>query len=328
MPEMPSGYTHQLCVRKAAFGRGRASLTVSSASAIRQFPVSDIFLAPHAWDLQLREMSLPELELELELKEAVIHQPWGGLGDNLSLSTLPEMFAARGIRTLISTRNAVRNSEINSLVWELNPFVCGVSDAEPNAGACRNTILDTIPKSLNFIERIECAHSLEPANRLPKVYYEPKPRAELSDAVIVDVGSTAVAAPPAALADYLDYVFANYGYRSDEALQVRFTSKVAAKNTYRIERLEPLTIGSIFEYCDVIASCRAFVTVHSGAQTLAAALRSNHTRPFINCFCTIQQYNSRTYLWDNVEYYVGRKSSPAVASLRRSWRILQRKWRK
>ena len=266
--------------------------------------------------------------LDPDLKEAIIHQPWGGLGDNLSLSTLPEMFAARGIRTLISTRNAVRNSEINSLVWGSNPFVCGVSDAEPNAGACRNPILDTIPKSLNFIERIECAHSLEPANRLPKVYYKPNPRPELSDAVIVDIGSTAVAAPPAALADYLDYVFANYGYSGDEVFQVRFANQVAARNSYRIERLKPLTVGSIFEYCDVIASCRAFVTVHSGAQTLAVALRGNQIRPFINCFCTVQQYNSRTYLWDNVEYYVGRNSSPAVASLRRSWRILRRRWRK
>jgi hypothetical protein len=263
----------------------------------------------------------------LDLKEAIVHQPWGGLGDNLSFSTLPEMFAACGIRTLISTRNAVRNPEINSLVWGMNPFVDGVSDAEPNAGACRNVILDTIPKSLNFIERIECAHSLEPANRIPKVYYEPKPRPELSDAVIVDVGSTSVAVPSATLADYLDYVFANYGYRNEEAFQVRFNSKVAAQNTDPIGSLQPLTIRSIFEYCDVIASCRAFVTVHSGAQTLAVALRGNQTRPFINCFCTVQQYNSRTYLWDNVEYYVGRKSGPVVASLRRSWRILRRKWR-
>jgi hypothetical protein len=292
-------------------------LTVSSASAIRQFSLVMRGLA-------LREMS----PLDLDLKEAIIHQPWGGLGDNLSLSTLPEMFAARGVRALISSRNAVRNSEINSLVWGLNPFVCGVSDAEPNAGACRNPILDTIPKSLNFIERIECAHSLEPANRLPKVYYKPNPRPELSDAVIVDIGSTAVAAPPAALADYLDYVFANYGYRGDEVFQVRFASKVAVKNSYRIERFKPLTVSSIFEYCDVIASCRAFVTVHSGAQTLAVALRGNQIRPFINCFCTIQQYNSRTYLWDNVEYYVGWNSSPAVASLRRSWRMLRRRWGK
>jgi hypothetical protein len=268
------------------------------------------------------------LHLDLDSKEAVIHQPWGGLGDNLSFSTLPEMFAARGVRTFVSTQNAIRNAEINKLVWGMNPFVDGVSDAEPNAGACRGPVIDGLPKSLNYIERIERAHGLEPANRLPKIYCKPNPRPELSNAVIVDVGSTSVAAPPATIADYLDYVFANYGYKADETFQVRFNGKVAACNAHRIGDFQPLTVGSIFEYCDVIASCRALVTVHSGAQTLAVALRRNQARPFINCFCTIQQFNSRTYIWDNVDYYVARQSSPGAASLRRSWRILRRKWRK
>src|SRR5262245_5258113 len=147
--------------------------------------------------------------LDLNLKDAVIYQPWGGLGDNLQFSTLPEMFASRGIRTLVSTRNAARNPEINSLVWGMNPFISGVSDAKPNAGQCRCVIFDSLSKSLDFIERIECAHGLEPTHHFPKVYYKSKPRPDLSGAVIVDVGSTSVAAPPAMIADYLAYVFAN-----------------------------------------------------------------------------------------------------------------------
>jgi hypothetical protein len=273
---------------------------------------------PHA----LPEMSLPDFDLN----EAIIHQPWGGLGDNLSFSTLPEMFAAHGVRTFVSARNVVRNAEIDSLVWRLNPFIGGVSDAEPNAGACRGAILDGIPKSLSFIERIEAAHGLEPANRFPKIYYKPKPRPELSDAVIVDVGATAFTTPSALIADYLDFVVANYQYRRNDLLQVKFTNKVS-KNNHPVSNLASLKVINIFEYCDIIASCRAFVTVHSGAQTLAAAVRGQQARPLIHCFCTTTQFNSRTYLWDGVEYYVKHKSSPFVASLRRSWRILRRKRR-
>src|SRR5262249_45456565 len=128
--------------------------------------------------------------VHLQPKQAIIHQPWGGLGDNLQFSTLPEMFASRGTCTLVSTRNAVRNPEIDSLVWGTNPFISGVSDAEPNAGESRGPIVHSLPRSLNHIERIECAHGFEPVHRFPKVYYKPTPIPELSGAVIVDVGST------------------------------------------------------------------------------------------------------------------------------------------
>jgi hypothetical protein len=262
----------------------------------------------------------------LDLKEAIVHQPWGGLGDNLQFSTLPERFGSLGIRTLISTRNAVRNSEINSLVWGMNPFIDGVSDAEPNAGACRRAILDGLPMSLSFMERIETAHGLEPANRYPKIYYKPIPRPELSDAVIVDVDATAFKTPPALIADYLDYLVANYHYRREELLQAQFVHKVA-RNTHRIAGLATLKIASIFEYCDIIASCRALVTVHSGGQTLAVAVRGNKARPLIHCFCTPTQFNSRNYIWDGVEYYVQRKTWNAVASARRSWRIFRKRLR-
>ena len=53
----------------------------------------------------------------------VISQPWGGLGENLMYSTLPERFAAVGIPSYISRKNALRMTlAIIAQSWrDMNP---------------------------------------------------------------------------------------------------------------------------------------------------------------------------------------------------------------
>ena len=46
----------------------------------------------------------------------ILYQPWGGLGDNLQFSTLPEMFSKLGYEVYISDKNAYRSVEIFDLV--------------------------------------------------------------------------------------------------------------------------------------------------------------------------------------------------------------------
>jgi hypothetical protein len=58
-------------------------------------------------------------------KTIVIHQQYGGLGDNLQYSTLPELYSKQGYDVYIHTNNVVRNKEIHDLVWELNPYIKG-----------------------------------------------------------------------------------------------------------------------------------------------------------------------------------------------------------
>src|SRR5215217_3152179 len=123
-------------------------------------------------------------------EDIVIFQPWGGLGDNLQFSTLPEMFAARGRRVFISSKNVLRNAEIGQLVWNLNPFISGFSDAEPNAGS--SVFYNKKGKYYSYIERIEIAHGLVPQNRYPRVYYEPKQRPDASGKILIDLSSISV----------------------------------------------------------------------------------------------------------------------------------------
>ena len=52
-----------------------------------------------------------------------IYQPWGGLGDNLAHSIIPELCKATGNKCYLSKHNAHRNQQIYDLVWGLNPFL-------------------------------------------------------------------------------------------------------------------------------------------------------------------------------------------------------------
>ena len=160
-------------------------------------------------------------------KAVIIHQPWGGLGDNLQFSTLPERFAELDIQVFISTSNVLRNPEIHELVWGCNPYVAGVSDQPPNAGAVRGAITSKLPLSIPFVERIEAAHGFEPRNRLPKIYYHPSPLPAMSDTILIDLSSTSVVPARDKLQQYVGYILERFGYARADCRTVTFRNPVA-----------------------------------------------------------------------------------------------------
>jgi len=233
----------------------------------------------------------------------IIHQPWGGLGDNLQFSTLPEGYAALGRPVFISTKNAFRNQEIAELVWGQNPYVQGYSDLPPNAGACVD--FSNVPKSLAYIERIEKAHGLQPANRYPKIYYQPNPNPGFADSIVIDVNSVTVPFPVTALEQYVRSVLEDFGYDARHAVQIEFPSSPAQGFVPRkLPGYGRHLIKNIFEYCDILGSSKALITTHSGAHALAAALRRTNARLQIHCYCNIDQFNSRLFIFDGVQYHI------------------------
>jgi hypothetical protein len=239
-------------------------------------------------------MALPE--------KLVISQPWGGLGENLMYSTLPERFASVGVPSYISSKNALRNPEIGHLVWDLNPFIRGVSDDEPNAGS--STAISPLLKDVSFVGRVEVAHGLEPVSCYPKLYYRPNPRPDVEHAILVDVGSVTVPHRRSGLDRYIEFVISSYAYDRHCVMQVRFSKTIAANLNDHPLPLAPFVPRSLLDYCDAIASCRAFITVHSGAQAMAIALRNEASTPTIHCYCTPTQYNKREFIFPNVEYHI------------------------
>jgi hypothetical protein len=237
------------------------------------------------------------------MQDIIISQPWGGLGDNLQFSTLPELFAAKGHKVFVSADNAFRNAEIADLVWSRNPFIKGYSDAPANAGAVVS--FDNIPKSLGYIERIEMAHGLEPRNRFPKIYYKPQIRPEFEGAIVIDINSITVGYGNDVLSRYVESVFCDYGYDRGKAIQIRFAKSLACGfDPKNLQAFTGHTVSSIYEYCDILGSCHAFVTTHSGAHALAVALRQFGRLPLVHCYCNNDQYNSRQFIFEGVHYHL------------------------
>ena len=73
-------------------------------------------------------------------KDIIIYEQYGGLGDNLQFSTLPELYSNNGFDVYIHTESKVRNSEIYDLVWGINPYIKGKKNGDSKAGnhMCRN----------------------------------------------------------------------------------------------------------------------------------------------------------------------------------------------
>ena len=71
------------------------------------------------------------------MKSKIINIDFGGLGDHLQFSTLPEEFFKKykkKVKTYIFENSSFRNKEIYDLVWKKNPFIYGISKSKPNSG--------------------------------------------------------------------------------------------------------------------------------------------------------------------------------------------------
>ena len=97
---------------------------------------------------------------------------FGGLGDTLQFSTLPEMFYEKGDEVFLTDDAPFRNKNTRSLIWDLNPYVKGQLNTPWTLGDIPNRIYEN--KCNDFIKNWEHIHGLEPRNSFPKIYYIPK----------------------------------------------------------------------------------------------------------------------------------------------------------
>jgi len=233
----------------------------------------------------------------MEKHPIIISQPWGGLGDNLQFSTLPKLYSEAGHDVYISSKNMYRNLEIYDLVWKLNPYVKGIMDAEPNAGECKGYHLwggDT-----QFIKNIEQMHGFHhSSNKYPIIYYTPKKIESLSTTVIYDMTSISSAYSDDFILERFTTVFRQYPECTPK--------KVVFKNIHN--RATPdfntgtIEINSIFDYCDLIYSCKAFVCLYSGCSVLAAAIKQEAITPVVHCFHHSMINTPGLYVFDNITY--------------------------
>jgi hypothetical protein len=210
--------------------------------------------------------------------DIIISQPWGGLGDNLQYSTLPELYSKLGHKVYISSTNAYRNPEIYDLVWKLNPYVSGISDAPANAGACKHYINNP---EYSFVKNWELAHGLVNGYRdYPVVYYVPNIIQDLSNVVLYDVTSISTNPHDDTIDSCFKSIFNTYIDSTIKKIEfTKINNRVLSNFSHEI-----YTINTIFDMCDALYSCKAFIGLFSGSSVLAAALKQYSQSPELHIF--------------------------------------------
>lgn len=242
------------------------------------------------------------------MNKAIFYQPWGGLGDNLQFSTLPEMYHSIGIPFYVNKDNVCRNYEINKLVWESNPYFNGYTDDEPNCGSVYTYSNENIDNLILYWERI---HGFVPKNKYPKIYYTPKKIDFLKNKIVLS----------------LQFISGNFQYFSEETLHSKITKYVENRNidlvllkynnvvssdkkeqSFIYLNSDYFEINNIFDLCDVINSCEYFITLQSGAAALASALNKKTTVFIDNSYLFRFKFSDQPdkycghYLFENIQY--------------------------
>lgn len=246
----------------------------------------------------------------MECDNIIIGQYWQALGDDLMYSTLPESFALLGKKVYTSSKNIIKNKNTHDLVWGMNPFISGKSDDEPNAGEALYPYRTVNLNGIHILDRpftieeIEKVHGLETGNSYPKVYYKPKLIKEVENKILVDLASNTMVYSMDEYQVYLSMMLRWGNYSTSAILQIAHEEPGICKQMINVPSIAQFFIKDIWHYCDVLASCAGFITVHSGAHVLAVALRNERREPRIHCMIKKHLFNSRMVVFKNVNYYI------------------------
>ena len=199
-------------------------------------------------------------------KKIIIEQVYGGLGDNLAYSTLPEMAHKLGFEVYVSNHNIYRNLDIKRLVWDINPYLKGYTEERgnlnyffsPNPINTLFPILDRWNYNLNIIQNIEYQIFGLYNNEYPKLYYRPNLIEELSDKIIID---------PNSISTNIDFVSILNKYNKENLITLN----------QNINDIENISSNSIFEWVDMITSSKEFICAYSGGSVIMAAYNKSCT---------------------------------------------------
>lgn len=231
----------------------------------------------------------------------------GGLGDHLSLSTLPEEFTKKGYEVYLSVYNIHRNSEIYDLVWGINPFIKGFSNESANCGHVFNINYDND----NFITCIENSNNIyDTGNLIPKLYRSHNLIEELRDKTILNLESITANYTEVEVIEKVNRIILENNINKEDILVIKSiknnnvngNSFLVKKDIKLIETEYPVYyINDIYHYCDILNSCKNYITLHSGGASLAATIRNNNTWVIMNESLRESMFK-KSFIYNNQNY--------------------------
>ena len=227
----------------------------------------------------------------------------GGLGDNLQFSTLPEEFhKQQGRDTYISSQASFRNQEIYDLVWGCNPYIKGIKEGDWSAGDTpdRHRVIES-----DCISNWEALHGLKPTNKYPKIYYEPEKISSFDNVILVDLSSISITYDEEKILKLYDAV--RKTHEGMVFLEVEFTNKIKGATIIEPDVTGVVEIESIFTYVDLMYSSFGVISLHSGQNHLAAAIKNQYNND-LEVYCLMDEYeyqrqkDKSIFVFDNVNY--------------------------
>ena len=248
----------------------------------------------------------------MDRKKKILYIDFGGLGDHLSFSTLPETCHNNGFDFYLSSRSKIRSPQTLELIWKLNPFFKGVTDEEPNCGHNNYTNLegynDELSLNKNMEEKIGFPESDLPHNsKYPIIYRQPNLIEDFKDCLLIDLNGTH---------------FANHGYTYNWVKIKELIEADISKNNYNnVYFIKPsavnysnasfdFTIGEsinvkdIFEYSDMIYSAKKIYTIWAGGSHLGSAIKWKY-KPELEIKTFSDNTTKSCFWYDNVNYLRG-----------------------
>lgn len=200
----------------------------------------------------------------------IIYQPWGGLGDNLAHSIIPELCRERGIKCYLSKHNAYRNQDIHDFVWGINPYI--------EKEYTDTTDLSWLDKcktyevgGLNHIQVLQRVYGFNTDIEYPKIYYNPKYICSFQNKTLIDL--TACTTAGDMTIDKIQNILNNLYINTNNTVYVTHSSIPHTKAFYLQNEAEVVDINNLKYYSDVISSSTRFITLFSGQSVLASTLK-------------------------------------------------------
>ena len=251
------------------------------------------------------------------MSDVLLGSYFGGLGDTLQFSTLPEEFSKQqGRDTYIVSETTFRNKEIYDLVWGCNPYVKGVKDGRRTAGDTPEINFVNPNGYYSSITNWEYLHGLEPTNSLPKIYYEPKKLEGYEDTILVDLSSISLkhngdksSFPPAydekeVLTEYNKLRYFN---PKKKFAKVNFSQDLGT-NSFNFNSDLTITVDSIFHYCDLMNSVYGILGLYSGQSALSAAIIEYNPDLLSMCLISEAVYKKHCkqsgFIFENLKYII------------------------
>ena len=212
----------------------------------------------------------------------ILYINWGGLGDHLSFSTLPEVFHKNGFDCYISDKSVFRDMKHYDLIWKSNPYIKGVSSDEANCGHIENwgLALNNVVEfntSLSIHKNIENLYGMNGDSDYPKIYYKPNNLKEYNDYIFLDLNAASVANY-----SHNTNVILNHleSFKNEKVIyslsENSYGKSVIDINLLNSYGFKPIQTNGIFNYTDLIYSSKRFICLWSGGAHLSTAIKQSY----------------------------------------------------